>query len=242
MDPAAWRTAAQIAMVCGVFLVAGGLLVSYLAGSQIEAAREREAGARHAELQGRLEASDARSRSLESRLAPFEDLARQRFPGQEPGESLRRLREERSHPLEVSTSSAPAVVMTHADAEVVRQLKALVQQGQMPTVTLNVANLSTTSIRHVFVALLEILKKAGAPYRVGSMTEASAGEAADPPYRVVARAGDEEVARRMVTALRPFLRSEPVLATDDTIPRGGVVVDLQPQAVDFHGDGSVDLR
>jgi hypothetical protein len=242
MDAATWKTIAQIAMVCGVFLVAGGMLVSYVAGDRIEAAREREARERYAELQGRLEAFDQRNRSQAARATPLEDLARQPIPGPAPNELSRRSGEEPSSAAETATRSAPPAGIAHAEDEVVRRLKALVQRGEMPILTVDVANLSTTSIRHVFVALLQMLKKAGAPHRVGSLVEALALDAPDQPYRVVTRPGDEDVARRLVEAFQPFLRSEPVFATDDAIPRGAVVVDLQPQAVDFHGDGSVGLR
>jgi hypothetical protein len=243
MDAATWRTIAHLAIFCGALLVAGGALASYFTGHAVDATREREARARRDELKGRLDAVDAEQRNLVARLAPFENLARQRFPDLPAEQSLAQLLNELRITRELPPPDVPKSPASRAEDAVVRNLRELVQRGEMPTLTVNVANVGAENVRHVFAALVHMLELAGAPHRVGKVvgTPVALG-APDEPYTFVTRSGDEGAAARLAEAFRPFITSDPAVAVDDSLPAGTVVLAFRPLTIDLHGDGSVGLR
>jgi hypothetical protein len=135
----------------------------------------------------------------------------------------------------------PRPVAPDVERATIRKLQAT--RASMPQVSINAANVGVRSIQDFFYSLLRILQAGGVQHAVKKVVGLLLStEAPHEPYKIVARPGEEAVARRLAEALKPFIVSEPSIVTDSSVPAGTVVLTLEPQAVDVHKDGSVALR
>jgi hypothetical protein len=138
-------------------------------------------------------------------------------------------------------ADVPRPVAPGVERATIRNLQAT--RASMPQVSINAANVGVRSIQDFFYSLLRILQAGGVQHAVKKVVRLLLStEAPHEPYKIVARPGEEAVARRLAEALKPFIVSEPSIITDSSVPAGTVVLTLEPQAVDIHKDGSVALR
>lgn len=138
-------------------------------------------------------------------------------------------------------ADVPRPVAPDVERATIRKLQAT--RASMPQVSINAANVGVRSIQDFFYSLLRILQAGGVQHAVKKVVGLLLStEVPHEPYKIVARPGEEAVARRLAEALKPFIVSEPSIVTDSSVPAGTVVLTLEPQAVDVHKDGSVALR
>jgi hypothetical protein len=191
---------------------------------QLETSNAALTNARDA-LQKRADSTDAELRETQRKLDQKTAEVRQLAPRDVP----RRV------------ADVPKPVAPDVERATIRKLQAT--RASMPQVSINAANVGVRSIQDFFYSLLRILQAGGVQHAVKKVVRLLLStEAPHEPYKIVARPGEEAVARRLAEALKPFIVSEPSIVTDSSVPAGTVVLTLEPQAVDIHKDGSVALR
>ncbi len=155
-------------------------------------------------------------------------------------ETQRRLEQKTAEVRELATRDVPKPVAEDIERATVSKLQAT--RATVPHVNINVANLNSQAVQKFFENLLRILKAAGVPHTVKNTIGTLMMSPPPEPYRIVVRPGEEATARRLAEALKPFIVSQPNIVTDAAVAEGTVDLTLQPQAIDFHSDGSVALR
>ena len=111
MKPETFQTFSQVAISIGIILTAIGGLTSYYSNKIIDKAKEKTAIAKEQKLQGNIDELLDGNRSLQSKIEPFEELAKQLHPSLETNDALQQLRkdyenlEDRAEALEQKTAN-----------------------------------------------------------------------------------------------------------------------------------------
>lgn len=190
--------------------------------------QEREATARHEKL-------------LE-KLAPFEQLARQKFPGLDTDAALKKFGEELGQVRELATRDIAKSASPTLRDEVLTRLRGTIAAGEAATsVVIDRRGIDQTARRQFFDELADIIRAAGIEYRPGMEGGTVGTYGTSAPYRIQYAPGAEQAARALARALEPLITTSPsfsesrgLLAKDVRIIVGG--------QIDFRADGSVVIR
>jgi hypothetical protein len=245
MDAAWWRTISQLALLGGLLVAALGGAGAWYFSRQLETAKDRQAEVEREQLSEQL--ADLRRASqdmqqenmnLLTRLEPFERLALERFPETPPDDALERLRTELSAPKEPPPRITPRPPRISIRDRVIANLKAL--SGRPQPLGLHLHNTTSRSVVEFVFQLQSILKEAGIPYQVMTLTDMTITPP-PPPYSITYSPSAQEVAGQLSDALTPFLGAPAQIMESPNLPAGRVDITIAGHP-DLNDDGSVTIR
>lgn len=204
--------------------------------SQAERADER-----HGALTEQLVAVQRGNEALLKKIGPFEEIARRRFPELGAEEALERLRRELSQVRDLATRDIPRNLEPGIRSEVIARLRELAQQSA-PKLRLQLHNADALNARRFFDELQMLLRGGGIQYEITGGSGRTGSTGSVPPYILSHRPGGEDTARRLISGMAIFLKTEPVIRATDRLPANVLELAFRPQQVDFQAEGSVILR
>lgn len=218
------------AMAAGVYVVIAGALATYLQSrldekkesdyrsgldEKLKESKEQLETLRSASLQ---QATQLQSQvgSLESKLDPFLELARKRFPDLSAEEALRRLRTELAEVRELASRDIPRDPSPDVAAAAVSALGEWHQRFPSASVRLNLGNADTPSAEAVFNAVMQLIQHARISHEYHSRSGVTGGRAA--PITLSHPPGLKPAAESLVRALGTYVVGRTAFQEDGTMP------------------------
>jgi hypothetical protein len=246
VDAAWWRTISQLALLGGLLVAALGGAGAWYFSRQLETAKDRQAEAEREQLSEQVAGLQRASQDMQqenmnllTRLEPFERLALERFPEAPPDDALERLRTELTAPKEPPPRITPRPPRMSIRDRVIANLKAL--SGRPQPLGLHLHNTTSRSVVEFVFQLQSILKEAGIPYQVLTLTDTSIINPSPPPYSIAYAPSAAEVASQLSEALTPFLGAPAQIMESPNLPAGRVDITIAGHP-DLNEDGSVTIR
>src|SRR6266403_1801877 len=153
MDAGTWKMVAQVSIFVGAVLAALGGLGNWYFGRLEDKAKDRQASQRHDTLVGQLNTLHNDNEVLATKLSPFEELAKARFPGVSLDEALAKLRAELAQVRELATRDIPKRLRGSVRERVVAGLKSLAGKNRPGMVGLHFLNTGVRSVEQLIAAL-----------------------------------------------------------------------------------------